>query len=141
MTPHDWLNFLRCHEQAAEHRHSTETPEGPGNSGPQASGEQRKGQHGAAAGVVRRLSQADDRSPASGAYEAGLVREHHGLDPVPELQLGQQVGHVALDGGVADDQLGGDLGVGKASGDELEDLPSRWVSPGSASLAPGGGVA
>jgi hypothetical protein len=30
---------------------------------------------------------------------------------------------VALDGGVADDQLGGDLGVGQPAGDQLEDLP------------------
>jgi hypothetical protein len=60
--------------------------------------------------------------PASGPYQAGLVGQYHGLDAVAKLELGQQVGHLALDGGVAGEQLRGDLGVGQPPGDELEDL-------------------
>jgi hypothetical protein len=41
------------------------------------------------------------------------------------------VGHVALDRGVADEQLGGDLGVGQPSGDEPEDLLLPVGEPGN----------
>jgi hypothetical protein len=73
---------------------------------------------------------ARDPSPGPWAHQAGLIGEHHRLDPVAELELGQQVGDVALDGGVADEQLGGDLGIGQAPGDELEDLLLAVGEPG-----------
>jgi hypothetical protein len=46
---------------------------------------------------------AEDRLRDSWPDQAGLIGEDHGLDAVAELQLGQQVGDVALDRGVADE--------------------------------------
>ena len=40
------------------------------------------------------------------------------------------MGHVALDRGLADDQLGGDLGIRQAPGDQLQDLPLAVGQPG-----------
>ena len=54
--------------------------------------------------------------------EAAFVGEHDGLDPVPELQLGQDAGHVGLDGRFAEEERGCDLGVGAALGDQAQDL-------------------
>src|SRR3712207_116960 len=48
--------------------------------------------------------------------EARLVRHDDGLRTVAGRQLGQHVAHVGLDRLDADDQLGGDLGVGQAGG-------------------------
>ena len=51
-----------------------------------------------------------------------LVGVDHGLHPVPEAELAEQVGHVALGCGLGDHERGGDLGVGEAAGDQLQDL-------------------
>src|SRR5258705_572489 len=51
------------------------------------------------------------------ADQAGLVGEDHGLYPVPEVQLGEQVTHVGLHGGFTHPQFLGDLGVRLAPGD------------------------
>jgi len=50
--------------------------------------------------------------------QAGLVGQDDGLDPVAELELGQEPGDVGLDGGVAEGELGGDLGVAQAAGQQ-----------------------
>jgi hypothetical protein len=52
--------------------------------------------------------------------EPCLVGVDDGLGAVAEVELGVDTCDVGLDGRVADDQLGGDLGVGVAAGDELE---------------------
>ena len=51
-----------------------------------------------------------------------FVGEDDGLHAIAQAELHQHAGHVGLDGGVADDQLGGDLLVGEAAGEQLEDL-------------------
>jgi hypothetical protein len=51
-----------------------------------------------------------------GAHQAGLVGQDDGLDPVAQLEFGQEPGHVGLDGRLAEDELGGDLGVAQAAG-------------------------
>ena len=48
---------------------------------------------------------------AAGGDEPRLVGEHDRLDAVAQPELVQDVRHVGLDGRVADDQRGGDLGV------------------------------
>ena len=49
----------------------------------------------------------------AGLDETGLVGEHDGLDAVAEVELGEDPVDVCLDGGRLDDELLGDLGVGK----------------------------
>src|SRR5258708_5576830 len=49
-------------------------------------------------------------------------RVHHGLGPVVDGQLAQDRAHVVLDGLLADRQRVGDLLVGHALGDVVEDL-------------------
>ena len=44
------------------------------------------------------------------------------MDAVAYLELAEHAGDVGLDGGLADDEFLGALGVGQALGDELEDL-------------------
>jgi hypothetical protein len=44
--------------------------------------------------------------------DALLIGEHGNLDPVTEPQFEQDACHMGLRGGLADDELGGDLGVG-----------------------------
>jgi alkanesulfonate monooxygenase SsuD/methylene tetrahydromethanopterin reductase-like flavin-dependent oxidoreductase (luciferase family) len=51
-----------------------------------------------------------------GADQTGLIGEDDGLDPVAQLEFGQEPGHVGLDGRLAEDELGGDLGVAQAAG-------------------------
>jgi hypothetical protein len=70
--------------------------------------------------------------------ESAFVGEYHGLDPVPELQLGQDAGHVRLDGRFAQEQRGADLGVGAAVRDQGENLqfPRVSVSRPAGLLAP-----
>ena len=50
------------------------------------------------------------------------MREHHGLHPVAEAELLEDVGDVRLHGGLADVELGADLRVGQPSRDQPEDL-------------------
>ena len=51
-----------------------------------------------------------------------LVCVHNSLDPDPQPQLGQDAAHMGLGGGVADEELAGDLGVGQAPSDEPQNL-------------------
>jgi hypothetical protein len=51
---------------------------------------------------------------AAGGDRPGFVGEDDGLDAVSEAELGQQVGDVGLDRGLAHHQVGGDLEVGPA---------------------------
>ena len=50
---------------------------------------------------------------AGWAHESAFVGEHHRLGAVAQPELGEDAGDVRLDRRVADDQLGGDLGVGE----------------------------
>ena len=43
--------------------------------------------------------------------EAGFVGEHDGVDPVAQVELAQDALDVRFDGGLAEDQLAGDLCV------------------------------
>ncbi len=65
--------------------------------------------------------------------DAGLVGQDDGLDPVAQAELGQQVAHVRFDGGLADDEVGGYLGVGEAAGEPQQDV----VFPGGQRGQPG----
>src|SRR3990172_11846114 len=56
-------------------------------------------------------------------YQATADGILHELRPVVHVQLLHEAGPVHLDGVDADDKLLGDLAVGVALGDELQDLP------------------
>ena len=58
----------------------------------------------------------------SGLGQSILVGEDDGLDPVAQVQLGQGVGDVRLDRGLAEEEFLGDLAVGQAARHEREDL-------------------
>src|SRR6266702_5276007 len=58
----------------------------------------------------------------AGDDQAALISDDDQLGPVPGVQLGEDPGHVRLAGQRADEQPGGDLGVGQAAGDQREDL-------------------
>src|SRR5690348_16533225 len=64
------------------------------------------------------------RSASDGAWcdEAALVGKDDSLDAVAESELHQDARDVRLDGCLADDEAGRDLGVGEAAGEELEHL-------------------
>jgi len=68
-----------------------------------------------AAGVQQRFRFA-------GADEIGLVGEYDCLHPVARVQFLQEVIDVGLDGRVAYEQRGGDLGVGEPTSDQLQYL-------------------
>jgi hypothetical protein len=51
-----------------------------------------------------------------GPDEAGLVSQDHRLHPVPQVQLGQDVPDVGLDGAFLHDEPFGDLGIRQALG-------------------------
>src|ERR1700733_5060001 len=68
---------------------------------------------------------------AAGGDGTGFVGEDDGLDAVPEAELGEQVGDVGLDRGLAYHQVPGDLEVGAAAGQQQQD-----VSPGRRANAP-----
>ena len=53
---------------------------------------------------------------------ARLVHEYHGLDPVPQSQLGQEMGDVGLDRCRADIQVGCHFGVGVSAGDQPQHI-------------------
>jgi hypothetical protein len=65
--------------------------------------------------------------------DAGLVGQDDGLDPVAQAELGEQVADVGFHGGVADEEVGGDLGVGEAAGEPQQDV----VFPGGQRCQPG----
>ena len=54
--------------------------------------------------------------------QPGLVDEDDGLDPVADTELAQQARDVAFDGGLADEEPAGELGVGQAAGEQPQDL-------------------
>jgi hypothetical protein len=54
--------------------------------------------------------------------DSGVVREHDGLGPVTDVELGEDVCHVGLGGAFADHQPRGDLEVGVPVRHETEDL-------------------
>jgi len=54
--------------------------------------------------------------------ETRFIREHRRLNPVAERELGEDAGHVGLDGPLADEELPGDLGVGQPAGNEAQDI-------------------
>jgi len=54
----------------------------------------------------------------AGLDEARLVGENDELHAVPQVELLQDVGHVGLDGGLADVELAADLGVRESAGDQ-----------------------
>ncbi len=58
----------------------------------------------------------------AGSYESAFVPEDNGLDAVAKPELGQDACHVGLDGGLAEHEPCGDLGVGQTPGDEAQDL-------------------
>jgi hypothetical protein len=66
-------------------------------------------------------------SPLPGVDQAGIVGEYHGLDSVPQFQLGQEMGDVGLDRGRADIQVGRHFGVGVSTGHQAQHvhLPVR----------------
>jgi len=49
--------------------------------------------------------------------DPGFVGQDDGLDPVAQAELGEQVADVGFHGRFADDEVGGDLGVGEAAGE------------------------
>lgn len=51
---------------------------------------------------------------------SGLVREDDRLDPVAELELGQDAGDVGLDGRFRQVQPGGEFGVAQAVGEQAQ---------------------
>ncbi|MCW2899036.1 MAG: hypothetical protein JWO67_1301 [Streptosporangiaceae bacterium] len=66
-------------------------------------------------GPLGRPSSADAR-----ADEAALVRQDHGVHPVAQLKLGEDAGDVGLHRGLAEEQLGRDLGVRAPPRDEAQ---------------------
>lgn len=56
-------------------------------------------------------------------HDAGLVGEDHGLDPVTQPQLGQQVPDVRFHRCFADYQVGRYLRIGKPAGEPEQDIP------------------
>ena len=62
----------------------------------------------------------------SGGDESGFVGGDDGLGAVAEPELVEDVADVGLDGFLGDDEAVGDLGVGQALGDELEDFGFAW---------------
>src|SRR5579872_2268025 len=73
-----------------------------------------------------RINPGSDAGPSApvlaGADQARLVGEHDRLNAVPELQLRENVRHVRLDGGLAERQLRGELGVAQAAGEQPQHL-------------------
>jgi hypothetical protein len=70
--------------------------------------------------------------PGSGLSpdEPGLVGQDYGLHSVPQVQLGQDMPHVGLDGAFLDDKPFGDLGIRQALGDQPEhvELPASQLA-------------
>ena len=58
--------------------------------------------------------------PSPGCTSADLVGQDHGLHPVAQAELGEDVADVGLHGRLADDELGGDLAVGQPARHQLE---------------------
>jgi hypothetical protein len=74
--------------------------------------------------------------------EAGFVGKDDGLGAVVEVEFGVDSGGVGLDGGVADVEVVGDVGVREAAGDEAQDFELAWSEVGErrGGFAPGWAV-
>ena len=59
--------------------------------------------------------------------EAGLVGGHHGLRPIADVQLHQDVPDVSLDGRLADREVPRDLGIREPARDQAQNTLSRSV--------------
>ena len=78
-------------------------------------------------GLPRSRSTVHERSAAgrrlaAGAHQPRFVGDDDRLGAVPEIELGQDRRDVRLDGGLADDELFGDLGIAHATREKSEDL-------------------
>ena len=69
----------------------------------------------------------------TGPDDALLVGVDGDLDAIAQIELGQDAGDVALDGGLAEVEPGGDLGVRQALGHQPHDAELAFAE------APGGG--
>src|SRR5689334_15515896 len=69
------------------------------------------------------------RVGATRPHDARLIREHDGLDAVADSELAEDVRNVALDGLLAQDELGRNLGVAETAREELEDLSFPFRKP------------
>ena len=69
-----------------------------------------------------RSSRRIDSVGVAGSDDAGFVGEDDGLYPVAEVEFGEDAGDVAFHGGVAEVEVGCDLGIGEAAGEEPEDV-------------------
>jgi hypothetical protein len=67
------------------------------------------------------------RCPLVTSHESGLIREHDSLDPVPELELGENAPDVRLDRGLAEGEAASQLGVAEAMGEQPQylEFPAR----------------
>jgi hypothetical protein len=59
---------------------------------------------------------------AAGADDAGLVGEHDCLDAVAQSEFHKQACDVCFHGGLGDEEVCGDLGVGSSACDESKDF-------------------
>ena len=92
-------------------------------------------------GTVRRVAAPEPPSSVGDARpdDPGLVGEHDGLDAVAEVELVENVRDVGLRRVLADEELGGDLGVRQAARDERAG-PRRSRGVSRSSPAGGAGV-
>lgn len=56
------------------------------------------------------------------AYQPGLVGQYDGLDPIAELEFGEEPGDVGLDRRLAEGQLRRKFGVAQAAGEQPQDV-------------------
>src|SRR5574338_1087859 len=63
------------------------------------------------------------RTSVSSAHQAMLVRVCRGRRPRRQIELGEDIAHVAVNGPFADGELTCDLTIAFASRDQLDDLP------------------
>jgi hypothetical protein len=73
-----------------------------------------------------RTAPATTSASLGGLVQAGFVGVDHDLDAVAELELHEDLFHVAADGGFFDDKFGGDFAVRESAGDVLEDVSFAW---------------
>jgi hypothetical protein len=62
--------------------------------------------------------------------ESAFVGEDVGLGAVVHVEFLEHAGDVGLDGGLAEDEVAGDVAVGLAAGEEAEDVELARGEPG-----------
>lgn len=72
---------------------------------------------------------------AAGDHKAGFVRHDDCLGPLGEIELAEDMSHVRLDRAHTDHQLGGDVDVRQAFGEQ-----AKGVEPRPAQVVPGCGL-